>query len=111
MSTETVNLANGLTCELPSDSPLARLLKSKRTWVGPNAKERLAILRKAKSMSESGVRSPDRIIAEVTHILGQHRHRLLQLPPEVLQRGELLAHVVGRLAAVDVELEMVSIPA
>jgi pantoate--beta-alanine ligase len=30
-------------------------------------------LRKAKSMSEAGVRSPDRIIAEVTHILGQHR--------------------------------------
>lgn len=54
MSTETVNLANGLTCDLPADSPLARLLKSKRTWVGPNAKERLAILRKAKSVAIVG---------------------------------------------------------
>jgi pantoate--beta-alanine ligase len=30
-------------------------------------------LRKAREMSDSGVRSPDRIIAEVTHILGDHR--------------------------------------
>ncbi len=30
-------------------------------------------LRKVKEMSDSGVRSPDRIIAEATHILGQHR--------------------------------------
>ncbi len=30
-------------------------------------------LKKAKEMSDSGVRSPDRIIAEVTHILGNHR--------------------------------------
>ncbi len=30
-------------------------------------------LRKAKEMADSGVRSPDRIIAEATHILSQHR--------------------------------------
>jgi pantoate--beta-alanine ligase len=30
-------------------------------------------LKKAKEMSDAGVRSPDRIIAEVTHILGNHR--------------------------------------
>ncbi len=52
--TETVNLANGLTCSVPADSPLARLLKSKRTWVGPDAKARLAILRKAKSVAIVG---------------------------------------------------------
>lgn len=53
-NTETVNLANGLTCSLPADSPLARLLKSKRTWGGPNAQQRLAILRKAKSVAIVG---------------------------------------------------------
>jgi pantoate--beta-alanine ligase len=30
-------------------------------------------LRRAKEMADSGVRSPDRLIAEVTHILSQHR--------------------------------------
>ena len=45
--TVTSQLANGLTCELPADSPLAKLLKSQRTWIGPSAKERLAIGRKA----------------------------------------------------------------
>ena len=39
--TETVTLANGLTCAIPASSPLAKLLKSQRTWVGPSAKERL----------------------------------------------------------------------
>ena len=51
---ETVQLANGLTCELPADSPLAKLLKSQRTWIGPSAKERLAILRRAKSVAIVG---------------------------------------------------------
>lgn len=32
-----------------------------------------AALEKAKSMVASGVRSPDRIVAEATHILGEHR--------------------------------------
>jgi len=55
-STDTVTsqLANGLTCELPANSPLAKLLKSQRTWVGPSAKERQAILRKAKSVAIVG---------------------------------------------------------
>ncbi len=52
--TVTSQLANGLTCELPADSPLAKLLKSQRTWIGPSAKERLAILRKAKSIAIVG---------------------------------------------------------
>ena len=52
--TDTVQLANGLTCDIPADSPLAKLLKSQRTWIGPTAKERLAILRKAKSIAIVG---------------------------------------------------------
>ena len=51
---ETVSLANGLTCEVPADSPLGKLLKSQRTWVGPNAKQRLRILRNAKSVAIVG---------------------------------------------------------
>ena len=52
--TVTTQLANGLTCELPASSPLAKLLRSQRTWVGPSAKERLAILRRAKSVAIVG---------------------------------------------------------
>lgn len=51
---ETVHLSNGLTCEVPADSPLAKLLRSKRTWVGPGAKERLQILRRAKTIAIVG---------------------------------------------------------
>ena len=50
-------LANGLTCALPASSPLAKLLRSQRTWEGPGAKERLAILRKAKSVAIVGASS------------------------------------------------------
>ena len=53
-STTEVQLANGLSCALPSDSPLAKLLRSQRTWVGPDAKERLRILRAAKSVAIVG---------------------------------------------------------
>lgn len=50
----TSQLANGLTCELPADSPLARLLRTQRTWVGPGARDRLRILRQAKSVAIVG---------------------------------------------------------
>ncbi|MFO7689823.1 MAG: CoA-binding protein [Cryobacterium sp.] len=53
-STETVQLINGLSCSVPADSPLARLLKSQRTWTGPDAKARLKILRGAKSIAIVG---------------------------------------------------------
>ncbi|HAM28182.1 MAG TPA: CoA-binding protein [Microbacteriaceae bacterium] len=53
-ATDVTVLPNGLSCALPADSPLAKLLKSQRTWVGPSAKERLAILRKAKSIAIVG---------------------------------------------------------
>ena len=51
---ETVHLSNGLTCEIPASSPLAKLLKSKRTWVGPSAQDRLRILRQAKTVAIVG---------------------------------------------------------
>jgi predicted CoA-binding protein len=49
-----VQLANGLNCSIPSDSPLAKLLKSQRTWIGPDAKARLKVLREAKSVAIVG---------------------------------------------------------
>ena len=52
--TVTAQYANGLTCDVPASSPLAKLLKSQRTWVGPSAKERLKILRTAKSIAIVG---------------------------------------------------------
>jgi len=51
---DTVQLSNGLTCDIPASSPLAKLLKSKRTWVGPSAKDRLEILQKAKTVAIVG---------------------------------------------------------
>lgn len=51
---ETVTLTNGLTCSIPSSSPLAKMMRSQRTWVGPSAKERLKILRTAKSVAIVG---------------------------------------------------------
>jgi predicted CoA-binding protein len=47
-------LPNGLSCSLPADSPLAKLLASERTWVGPSARERLRILRRARSIAIVG---------------------------------------------------------
>ena len=52
--TVTTHLPNGLSCDIPASSPLARLLKSQRTWIGPSAQERLAILRAAKSIAIVG---------------------------------------------------------
>jgi len=51
---EITVLPNGLSCSLPVDSPLAKLLKSQRTWVGPSARQRLGILRQAKSIAIVG---------------------------------------------------------
>ncbi|MFB2598664.1 CoA-binding protein [Herbiconiux sp. P17] len=49
-----VQLANGLSCAIPADSPLARLRRTQRSWSGPSAKERLAVLRRAKSIAIVG---------------------------------------------------------
>lgn len=51
---DTVTLTNGLTCDIPSTSPLAKLLNSQRTWIGPSAQQRQAILRTAKSVAIVG---------------------------------------------------------
>ena len=51
---EITVLPNGLSCSLPADSPLAKLLKSQRTWVGPSARQRLGILRRARSIAIVG---------------------------------------------------------
>ena len=51
---ETVRLVNGLSCELPANSPLAKLLHSQRTWIGPDAKQRLRILNAAESVAIVG---------------------------------------------------------
>lgn len=102
-ATETVTLANGLTCALPANSPLAKLWKSQRTWVGPSAKERLSILRNAKSVAIVGASpnparssyfvgtylqqsSPYRVYfvnPNATEILGQPAHPDLASLPEV----------------------------
>ena len=52
--TVTTQLVNGLSCSMPANSPLAKLLKSQRTWIGPSARERQAILRDAKSIAIVG---------------------------------------------------------
>ena len=82
---ETVTLANGLTCAIPASSPLAKLLKSQRTWVGPGAKERLGILRRAKSIAVVGaspnsdallvLRGIPAAVERLPSVLRQHRTR------------------------------------
>ena len=52
--TVTATLSNGLTCDIPASSPLAKLMRSRRTWYGPDAKQRLKILRAAKSVAIVG---------------------------------------------------------
>jgi predicted CoA-binding protein len=52
--TQTTQLQNGLTCAIPRSSPLAALLRSERSWTGPSAKERQAILRRATSVAIVG---------------------------------------------------------
>jgi uncharacterized protein len=54
VETVTTTLSNGLTCDIPASSPLAKLMKSQRTWFGPDAKQRLKILRAAKSVAIVG---------------------------------------------------------
>ena len=100
---ETAQFANGLTCEIPASSPLAKLLRSQRTWVGPSAKERLGILRRAKSIAIVGASpNPSRssyfvgtyllqssdcrvyfVNPNATEILGQKAYPDLQSLPEV----------------------------
>jgi uncharacterized protein len=125
-TTETVRLVNGLSCELPANSPLAKLLHSQRTWVGPDAKQRLAILRAAKSVAIVGASpNPARssffvgtylqqssdyrlyfVNPNATEILGQPAYPNLAALPEVpdivvvFRRGTDIPSVVDDVVAV-----------
>jgi predicted CoA-binding protein len=84
---ETVQLSNGLSCELPADSPLAKLLKSQRTWVGPSAQERLRILRDAKSIAIVGA-SPNSIRSSYfvgTYLLQSSDYRVYFVNPNATE--------------------------
>ena len=122
---ETVRLVNGLSCELPASSPLAKLLHSQRTWVGPDAKQRLAILRAAKSVAIVGASpNPARssffvgtylqqssdyrlyfVNPNATEILGQPAYPNLAALPEVpdivvvFRRGSDIPQVVDEVLA------------
>jgi predicted CoA-binding protein len=78
-----VQLANGLNCSIPSDSPLAKLLKSQRTWIGPDAKARLKVLREAKSVAIVGASAnPSRASYFVeTYLLQSSDYRLYFVNP------------------------------
>ncbi len=52
--TVTTVLPNGLSFDVPADSPLAKLHKPERTWDGPSAKDRLKLLRSAKTIAVVG---------------------------------------------------------
>ncbi|MHA7985912.1 CoA-binding protein [Rathayibacter sp. CAU 1779] len=121
-----VQLANGLSCELPADSPLAKLLKSQRTWAGPDAKQRLKLLRGAKSVAIVGASSnPSRssyfvgtylqqssdyrvyfVNPNADTILGQPAYKSLADLPEVpdivdvFRRGSDIPQVIDEVVAV-----------
>jgi predicted CoA-binding protein len=126
LDTVTSQLPNGLTCELPANSPLAKLLKSQRTWVGPTAKERLKILQKAKSIAIVGA-SPNSTRSSyfvsvyllqssnyrvyfvnpmVDEILGQKSYKSLADLPEVpdivdvFRKGSDIPSVIDEVVAV-----------
>jgi uncharacterized protein len=97
MATEelvTTQLANGLSCELPSNSPLAKLLRSQRTWVGPDAKERQRLLNGAKSVAIIGMSDkPQRSSYFVgTYLLQSSKYRVYFVNPMV--KGEILGQPV-----------------
>jgi len=89
--TVTTHLPNGLSCDIPASSPLAKLLKSQRTWVGPSAKERLAILRGAKSIAIVGA-SPNSARSSYfvgTYLLQSSDYRVYFVNPNA---DEILGH-------------------
>ncbi len=122
---ETVRLVNGLSCELPASSPLAKLLKSQRTWIGPDARARLRILNAATSVAIVGASpKPQRssyfvgtylqqssdyrvyfVNPNETEILGQPAYASLTDLPEVpdivvvFRRGSDIPSVVDEVVA------------
>lgn len=90
-SVQTTQLANGLTCDIPASSPLARLLKTQRSWVGPSAKERLGILRRATSVAIVGA-SPNLARSSYfvgTYLLSSSDYRVYFVNPNA---DEILGH-------------------
>ena len=124
--TVTATLSNGLTCDIPASSPLAKLMRSQRTWQGPDARTRLRILRQAKSVAIVGASpnparssyfvatyllssSPYRVYfvnPRATEILGQPVYPDLASLPEVpdivdvFRRGSDIPSVVDDVLAV-----------
>src|ERR1700712_1455926 len=89
--TITAQFANGLTCDVPASSPLAKLLKSQRAWVGPSAKDRLKILRKGKSIAIVGA-SPNAARSSYfvgTYLLSSSDYRVYFVNPNA---KEILGH-------------------
>lgn len=124
--TAVTQLPNGLSCALPADSPLARLLRSQRTWTGPDAKQRLKLLRAAKSVAIVGASSnPSRasyfvgtylqqssdyrvyfVNPNADTILGQPAYKSLADLPEVpdivdvFRRGSDIPQVIDEVVAI-----------
>ncbi|PZQ90763.1 MAG: CoA-binding protein [Leifsonia xyli] len=122
----TVALQNGLSCSLPTDSPLAKLLRTQRTWIGPSAQERRDILRRAKTVAIVGASpNPARssyfvatylqqssdyelyfVNPNATEILGQPVYAsLAELPVvpdivDVFRRGSDIPSVIDEVVAV-----------
>src|SRR5688572_32821424 len=122
----TTHLANGLSCDIPASSPLARLLRSQRTWIGPSAQERQRILRDAKTVAIVGASpNPARssyfvatylkqssdyelyfVNPNATEILGQPAYPNLAALPEVpdivvvFRRGSDIPSVIDDVVAV-----------
>ena len=93
MSTEAAaaQLANGPSCELPANSPVAQLPKAQRTWTGPNAQKRLKILQSATSVAVVGA-SPNAARASYfvgTYLLQSTKYRVYFVNPNA---DEILGH-------------------
>ena len=91
---ELVQLANGLSCSMPANSPLAKLLRSQRTWVGPDAKERQRLLNGAKSVAIVGMSDkPQRSSYFVgTYLLQSSKYKVYFVNPMI--KGEILGQPV-----------------
>jgi uncharacterized protein len=83
----TTTLANGNTCAIPASSPLAKLAKRNRTWQGPDAKQRLRILRNAKSVAIVGA-SPNPARSSyfvATYLLSSSPYRVYFVNPRATE--------------------------
>ncbi|MFC8531503.1 CoA-binding protein [Nocardia sp. NPDC057227] len=97
VETHTVN---GLTLALPADSPRAKQLHSERTWLGPSAKERLRILRRAKSIAVVGFSTnPARASYFVgTYLVQSTDYTVSFINPNAAGRSVLGHEIFGSLA-------------